>query len=71
MRVSNPDCSLGGIHGPLASTAFLEIVSDYFPGLHAHKEQCSVWILPKLVAPETDLNLAHVVGDSHANRAKP
>ena len=40
------------------------------PLLRAQRE-CSVWILPKLVAPETDLNLAPVVGDGHANRAKP
>jgi hypothetical protein len=28
------------------------------------QEGCSVWILPQLVAPKTDLNQARVVGET-------
>jgi hypothetical protein len=38
---------------PQLPTGFAEIAGDYFPILYAQKEQCSVWILPRLVAPET------------------
>ena len=35
------------------------------------KSDARFGILPKLVAHETDLNLAHAIGGGHANRAKP
>ena len=44
------------------------IISQYFMRT---KSDARFGILPKLVAPETDLNLAHAIGGGHANRAKP
>ena len=39
---------------------------------HVGREKSMLGLdLPNLVAPETDLNLARVVGDGYVNRAKP
>jgi hypothetical protein len=49
----------------IALTTTAQATVIHFHGtINARKERRSVWILPTLVAPKTDLNLAHVVGQT-------